>query len=313
MTQRVLKDVAASVRQRLLNLAHERNEEFQLVLSRFAVERLLFRISHSIYRERFIVKGATLFTLWSERMHRPTRDLDLLGLGEEDSRRVKEIFQDLCLLDVPEDGLQFPASMISVEALRVGTDFEGLRVLLRAMLARARIPMQVDIGFGDPVSPPAEEVEFPTLLALPAPRLLAYRRETVVAEKFDAMVKLGMANSRMKDFFDIWFLARLFRFEGSTLRDAIKATSGRRGASSAETTIALKPEFSGDPAKRAQWKAFLRRSGLVEAGPTLDAICALLRDFLIPPAQAASSGQPFDLHWGPGGPWQVSVGEISDH
>jgi predicted nucleotidyltransferase component of viral defense system len=271
LTQKFLRNVAASVRQRLLNIAHERNEAFQLVLGRFAVERLLFRLSRSSYRKQFVVKGATLFRLWSERMHRPTRDLDLLGLDEEDSRRVKEIFQELCRLDVPEDGLRLPVGAVSVNPLRVGTDFEGLRVLLRATLAGARIPMQVDIGFGDPVSPPAEEVEFPTLLRLPAPRLLAYRRETVVAEKFDAMVKLGMANSRMKDFFDIWFLAKRFLFHGASLRGAIRATSTRRGAFSAETAIALTPEFSTDPAKTAQWKVFLRRSGLEEVAPTLDA------------------------------------------
>jgi hypothetical protein len=303
MTQKVLKDVAASVRQRLLNLARERNEEFQLVLDRYAIERLLFRLSRSGYRSEFVVKGATLFALWSGHPHRPTRDLDLLGLGEDDAARVSGVLRRICRVSVPDDGIVFHADSILVEPLRAGTDFEGLRAEVEATLAAARISMQIDIGFGDPVSPPAEEAEFPVLLDFPPPRLLVYRRETVIAEKFDAMVKLGMANSRMKDFFDIWFLANNFTFDGTDLTLALKATLARRGSLSILQPIAFTPEFFEDSGKIAQWKAFLRKGGLDGKAPALAGVCVSLEGFLMGPVRAALADQGFDEVWRPGGPW----------
>lgn len=305
MTQKVLRDVAASVRQRLLNLARQSKEDFQFVLNRYAIERLLFRLARSDYRGEFIVKGATLFALWSTGTHRPTRDLDLLALVKDDAARAKKIFEDLCLLPVADDGLHLDHRSIVVEPLRARTDFQGLRVHLTATLAVARITIQVDIGFGDAVVPPASEVVFPTMLAFPAPRLFAYRRETVVAEKFDAMVKLGIANSRMKDFFDIWFLAGRFAFEGRDLSAAVRATLQRRGPPPSEVPLALTPEFFEDAGKRVQWAAFLRRSGLLDKAKTLDQTCLLLRDFLMPAARAARAGESLDQIWSPGGPWRA--------
>lgn len=303
MTQKALKDVAASVRQRLLNLAHEKGEDFQLVLSRFAIERLLFRLSRSDHRNEFVVKGATLFALWSKGIHRPTRDLDLLGLGDDDASRVLETFRSICRLSATEDGIQFRVESVRVESLRVGADFEGLRVHILATLAAARIPVQVDIGFGDAVNPPAEEIEFPVMLNLPAPRIKVYRRETVIAEKFDAMIKFGMVNSRTKDFFDIWFLANNFGFEGPTLSGALRSTLSRRGASPTEVPVALTPEFFEDSDKLNQWKAFLRRGGLEAKAGTLGDVCRFLKDFLMPPF-AATKSKDFLMVWPPGGPWR---------
>ena len=303
MTQKFLKDVAASVRQRLLNLARERNEQFQLVLNRYAIERLLFRLSRSDYRSEFVVKGATLFSLWTGHPHRPTRDLDLLGLGDEDAGRAAGVFQEICRTAVPDDGLTFDAGSILVEPLRAGTDFQSLRVVVHARLGTARIPMQIDIGFGDAVTPPAEEAEFPVLLGFPAPRLLFYRRETVVAEKFEAMVTRGIANSRMKDFFDIWFLARNFAFEGPALIEALSGTMEQRGVSFGQP-IAFTREFFDDTGKVAQWKVFLRRSGLEKEAPTLSEVCLHNERFLMPPARAVVAGKEFDQTWPAGGPWR---------
>jgi hypothetical protein len=303
VTQKFLKDVAASVRQRQLNLARERNEQFQLVLNRYAIERLLFRLSRSDYRSEFVVKGATLFALWSGHPHRPTRDLDLLGLGEEDAARAAAVFQVVCRAAVADDGLAFGTDSISVEPLRGGADFQGLRVVVEARLGTARTPVQIDIGFGDPVTPPAEEAEFPVLLDFPPPRLLVYRRETVIAEKFDAMVKLGMANSRMKDFFDIWFLANNFPFAGTDLSLALKATLARRASPSIVQPIAFTPEFFEDSGKIAQWKAFHRKGGLDGKAPALAGICVSIEEFLRGPVRATLVDQSFGEVWRPGGPW----------
>jgi hypothetical protein len=250
-----------------------------------------------------VVKGATLFALWSGHPHRPTRDLDLLGLGEENSAVARGVFQEICRAAVPDDGLVFDADSVSVEPLRAGTDFQGLRVGVRARLGTARIPMQIDIGFGDAVTPPAEEAEFPVLLGFPAPRLLFYRRETVVAEKFEAMVTRGIANSRMKDFFDIWFLARNFAFEGPALVESLGGTMKQRGVSFGHP-IAFTREFFDDTGKVSQWKVFLRRSGLEKEAPALSDVCLHNERFLMPPARAAVAGKGFDQSWPAGGPWR---------
>jgi len=221
-------NVAASVRQRLLNLARDRNEDFGLLLTKYALERLLFRISQSEHRATFILKGALLFELWTEQAHRPTRDADFLSIGSSNPRRFEDIFKAICLLPVIDDGLIFDPSSLTARQIKEGADYEGVRVSFLGYLEKARIPMQLDIGFGDAVTPPAVEAAFPTMLGGPAAVLLTYPRETVVAEKFEAMVKLGIANTRMKDFHDLYSLSRLFSFEGQVLSEAIMRTFERR-------------------------------------------------------------------------------------
>jgi hypothetical protein len=207
VTQKALKDVAASVRQRLLNRSRERGEDFQLTLIYFALERLMYRLSRSAYRDRFILKGAMLFSVWSETPHRATRDLDLLRRGDHEMSVLIHEFQEICRTPIEDDGMAFLPESISGEKIREGDEYQGIRLTFEARLGVARIPIQVDIGFGDAVLPKPEPLDYPTLLDFPAPRLLAYPRETVIAEKFQSMVELGIANSRMKDFFDLWFLA----------------------------------------------------------------------------------------------------------
>lgn len=305
------KNVAASVRQRLLNLSRATREDFQLTLTRYAVERLLYRLSNSEHRDTFVLKGAMLFALWTGSMHRPTRDLDLLGFGDPDAERLRAIFSSLCSLDVTDDGLSFDAGSITVEAIREDQEYAGQRVRLDVTLGQARIDLQVDVGFGDAITPPAETVEYPTLLGTEPPVLRAYPRETVVAEKLDAIVTLGMANSRMKDLFDLLVLARTFSFEGETLCAAIAATFGRRSTSFPDRApVAFTDVFARNEAKRKQWAAFSKRSGLAGDDLDLERVVKELARFLGEPLAAAASGDPFALSWHPGGPWQSSG---SDH
>jgi hypothetical protein len=220
-------NLPASVRQRLLNLASERKEDFGLVLSRYGLERFLYRLSASPHRDLFVLKGALLLQVWTGETYRPTRDLDLLGKGMP-NLSYQKIFSDVCSQDVKDDGLSFLSKTIRVERIRDEEVYEGVCVLLEARLGNVRIPLQIDVGFGDAVVPAPEDLEFPTLLKFPAPKLNAYPKESVVAEKFEAIVKLGMVNSRMKDFYDLWVLAQRFQFESATLAAAIEATFATR-------------------------------------------------------------------------------------
>jgi hypothetical protein len=248
MTKGTPKNLAASVRQRLLNLSRQRREDFQLVLTRYAVERLLFRVSQSRYRDQFVLKGAMLFQLWRGDMHRATRDLDLLGRGSNETATMIAVFQELCDTQVADDGLRFDRETVSAEEIKPDDEYQGVRVSLDCVLDKAAVHLQVDIAFGDVVTPPPAEVAFPTVLDFPAPVLKAYPKESVVAEKLQAMVALGIANSRMKDFFDLWFLAGNFGFEGTLLQEAIAKTFERRQTPiPTDVPLALTDDFARDP------------------------------------------------------------------
>lgn len=298
------RNLAASVRQRLLNRARERREDFNYLLTRYVNERLLFRLAESAHRDQFVLKGATLFELWHDAVPRATRDVDLLGSGEPSVERIQATFRDLCALYVEPDGLEFLDVSVRAERIRDGQAYSGVRVRLTADLDGARIAIQIDIGFGDAVTPGVVEAEFPTLLDFPAPRLRTYPRETVVAEKFEAMVRLGFANTRMKDFYDLWAMATTLEFSGEPLAAALAATFQRRGtALPLDPPVALRPEFSADPDKQTQWSAFSQR---VATSPivTLQAVIEMLGRFLLPPVSAAASGEPFDQEWSAGGDWR---------
>ena len=257
------RNLAASARQRLLNRAREHREDFNYLLVRYANERLLYRLAQSDYRDQFVLKGAVLFELWTPGAHRATRDVDLLRFGEPAIAQVETIFQELCLLPVEPDGLRFEAGSVQAEQIRHQQTDGGLLVRLTADLTEARINLQIDVGFGDVVTPNVVEAEFPTLLDFPAPRLRTYPRETVVAEKFEALVHLGLANTRMKDFYDLWVIATTFAFRGDSLVTALAATFDCRGTPvPTETPVALRSAFVRDATKQAQWTAFLGRLGL---------------------------------------------------
>lgn len=302
-----LKNVAASVRHRLLERSRQRGEDFQFVLSRYASERLLYRLSISPHREGFVLKGALLFLLWGGELHRPTRDLDLLGFGDSSVAALEKVFRELCATEAEDDGLVFDAESVAAGQIREGQEYGGMRVKLIAMLERAKIPVQVDIGFGDAITPAARWHNYPTLLDTAAPRLRAYPRETVVAEKLEAMISLGMGNSRMKDFYDVAVLARQFDFDGARLAMAIGATFRRRKTLLPTTQpLAFSDEFAGDTAKRTQWTAFVRRLGLSDAPGELAEVVAIVRGFLEPVIGALAAKKSFERHWSASGKWKRS-------
>jgi predicted nucleotidyltransferase component of viral defense system len=261
----------ASLRQRLLNLAKRSGEEFQLTLDRYAVERLLYRLSISRHREDFLLKGAMLFRHWFQQEHRPTRDADFLYFGAPDPQWMEQIVRELCALAV-DDGLVFDLTNIRVSAIREDARYEGLRVQLRARLGSADCLIQWDVGFGDAVTPAPEDAVLPCLLEeLPSASLRIYPRETVFAEKLEAIVVLGMANSRMKDYFDLLNLVREGRMDAIALAQAVAATFQRRGTPIPEAMpTGLTESFARDAAKQRQWRAFLDRSRL--RAPGLDVV-----------------------------------------
>ena len=302
-------NMAASVRSRLTTLAHTQGEEPEYVLTRYALERLLYRLGQSPHAGEFILKGALLFALWEDHSHRATRDLDLLGFGASDADRIEQIFREFCTLPVEDDGLTFLPETVHARPIREQQEYGGIRVLLLATLGAARLRVQADIGFGDVVTPSAQTVDFPTLLDLPPPHLRVYPRETVVAEKFEAMVRLGMTNTRMKDFYDLLVLAQRFAFDGPTLAAAIGTTFARRGAPIPESApLALTSEFADDDGKQAEWQGFLKRNKLVSNAPILPIAIENLRSFLLPLVEMLAAGIDFNRHWMHGGPWRPPMG-----
>ncbi len=298
------RNLAASVRQRLTQLARDNGEDFHLVLTRYGLERLLYRLACSPHAASFVLKGACLFQMWSDLPHRPTRDLDLLGHGRGAIESFEKIFQDVCRQPVEADGLEFLSDQVRGNSIKDEDLYQGIRLRINARLANARLPLQVDVGFGDAITPGPVHVDYPTLLGFPAPSLRAYPRETVVAEKFQAMVALGMANSRMKDFFDVWTLASKFHFDGPALAAALHATFDRRQTElPAEAPLALTPTFALDRPKQTQWRAFLRKGKLIDEAVSLPDVVGLLEAYLLPPMQAVRTGTPFRKQWLPGGPW----------
>jgi predicted nucleotidyltransferase component of viral defense system len=252
------QNVGASVRQRLLNLAHARGQPMELLLTRYALERLLHRLSLSPHRERFILKGAMLLATWFDEPHRATRDVDLLGFGDPANDALLGAFREIMSVEI-NDGVTFDLKGLQIEPIREELEYGGSRLRTTAALAGARVPITVDIGFGDAIEPGVEEIDLPVLLDMPSPHLRAYPPETVIAEKFHAMVALGRANSRMKDYYDVWMLLNRSEPDLDRLRRAIVATFARRTtAIPAEVPEGLSDAFAEDPGKLRQWDAFAR-------------------------------------------------------
>lgn len=305
MTPGAGKNLTVSVQHRLLQFARRTQEEHQSVLTRYGLERLLFRLSLSPYVNEFVVKGAMMFLVWKGEPYRATKDLDLLSLQSATVERFGELFQELCRFKAEEDGLVFLPASVRAEDIREAEAYQGVRVRLEARLGRSKIPLQVDIGFGDVVTPKARKAGFPTLLGSPAPQLAMYPRETAIAEKFETMVKLGVLNSRMKDFYDLWVMGREFEFDGAGLAASIAATFKRRKTSLPDKApFALTEKFGDDPTKRRQWQAFVKRGRLKLVETNLMTVIRAVRDFLMPVVTATAGGGTFTAHWPKGGPWQ---------
>jgi predicted nucleotidyltransferase component of viral defense system len=296
------RNVGASVRARLLDRARAERSDFQILLTRYAIERLLYRLSVSGHRDRFILKGAMLFVTWVANPFRPTRDLDLLDYGENDDQALAETFRAICSEPVAEDGVTFDAPRLKAAPIREDVEYGVVRIRTTATIAGARIPIQIDIGFGDVVTPAPVEIDYPTLLDAPAPHLRAYPVQTVVAEKFEALVTLGIANSRLKDFYDLWLITRTFELRQSVLVEAVRRTFERRGtALPIDVPVGLTGEFA--TAWTAQWRAFLGRELMAAAPDAFAAVIDDLRAFLMPLVGVPGEGAV----WRPGGPWSANA------
>jgi hypothetical protein len=287
---------SASVLARLLNLARQRGDDYNLLLNRFALERLLCRVAASAHADRFLLKGALLFSFWYDQPHRPTRDADLLGFGPDDAASLIAIFREIAAIDLG-DGIAFEPQSVRADAIREDNLYGGLRVRLNGRIDNVRCALQVDVGFGDAVTPEPQTVVFPVLLDdLAAPTLRVYPVYTVIAEKYHAMVVLGLANSRMKDFFDVAIIAQRTDLDGATLARAISATFARRGtALPAKLPVALTPDFGADTAKRRQWHAFLNKNR-IDASRLADTV-DLLQRLLWPATQVAASASDANAEW----------------
>jgi hypothetical protein len=291
-------DRAASALARLLNRSRSTGENYNLLLSRFVIERLLFRLSVSPHAGNFVLKGALLFPLWYDTPHRPTKDADLLGFGADDADTLRATFTAICAIDT-DDGVRYDTQGMKLAPIREDNVYGGMRLSMLAFVGSARLPVQVDIGFGDAITPAPELVTYPTLLdGMDAPRLRAYPVYTVIAEKFHAMVELGIDNSRMKDFFDLAIIARTSELDGRILIEALRATFARRGtALPASTPVALTSEFAATSVKVRQWGAFMAKGQLQDHD--LGEVVTLLHAMLLAPITAAAGNRVFDSKWSP--------------
>jgi len=311
VTREPRKNTAASIRTRLLALAQSKGENYQRVLGRYAIERFLYRLGRSPYRDKFALKGATLFTLWTGHTHRPTKDLDLLGRGSSAIDEVEQTIRAICEIH-EEDGLVFDSASVEGTKIKEDDEYDGVRIKLLAKLAGALIPMQIDIGFGDAVYPEPELASFPVLLPMEAPLIRAYPREASIAEKFHAMVLLDIRNSRMKDFYDIWFMANTWTFDMASLRNAILASFERRGSTiPTGVPFALTDDFLNDPQKTQQWSAFVNRLDPGEKAPSLGEVGAVLRAFLLLCISGNSPTKAEILAWTPNQGWSRTKADAS--
>ena len=302
MSQKNIKNIAVSTRQKLLNKARKDQRPFAELLQYYAMERFLYRLSQSNYKNKFILKGALALLAWNAPSVRPTKDIDLLGEFDNDVEVITQVISEICKQNVdPDDGLIFDTEEITGIRIKEDADYQGVRVRFLSYLDTAKVTMQIDIGFGDSVYPKAEISTYPTVLDLPAPKLLSYSKETTIAEKFEAMVKLGELNSRMKDFYDIWLLSRQFKFDGLTLQKAILGTFSQRETKLPDEIEAFTDSFS--KAKDVQWKAFRNNINNDTIPLNLEIVTHQIKSFIQPIIQNINNGSDYDINWIPESGW----------
>lgn len=299
--------LAQSVQTRLLSHARAIGADPTAVLARYGLERFLHRLARSAHAERFVLKGGMLLRVWLGETARPTRDADLLAYGDLTTAEILRVFREVCGVTVEPDGVSYLSDSVHVAPIRVEDAYGGQRVRLRGLLGKAQLAVQVDVGIGDAVTPAPEWLDYPSLLDLPRPHLRAYQPETTIAEKVHALATLGMANSRMRDFFDIYELARQREFDGAVLAAAIRGTfARRRTALEPDPPVALTSAFGADSDKQNQWRGFLRKSRLLGAPQELSDATKAIAGFVGPILDALGSGQPFAGRWPPGGAWYIA-------
>ncbi|MDQ5988415.1 MAG: hypothetical protein CSYNP_04175 [Syntrophus sp. SKADARSKE-3] len=304
MTNPILRNLAASVHQRLLNKSRESQRPFNELFQYYAIERFLYRLSQSNYVDRFVLKGALMLMIWDAQNCRSTMDIDMLGKMSNNPDAISNIVREVCLHEVEPDGIIFDPKSITAQIITENSDYKGVRVHFRGSLDTARIKIQLDIGFGDPVVPPPRLIGYPTILDLPAPLIHGYSKESSIAEKFEAMVRLGSLNSRMKDFWDVRLLSRQFDFVGKTLAAAIQETFTARHTPIQANPIAFTEAFSQDKTNIAQWKAFLRKKRMDTDSNTFTEAVFDVSRFLKPIADCLSNNQPVPTIWNAPGPWR---------
>lgn len=304
MTRRSLVNVAQSVHQRLLTRAKKEGRPFNELLQHYAIERFLYRLGRSEHAEKLLLKGALLLRVWRIPMARPTMDIDVLGRTAGTPEALASILRGCMVAEVEDDGMRYDPESLTTEAITLDADYQGWRIRFKASLGNARVTMQVDVGVGDIVYPSPIWIDYPVLLDQPAPRLLAYTPENAIAEKYQAMVELDKANSRMKDFHDIWTLARNLEFDGQRLSEAIRKTFERRKTDLPKSVpTAFTPEFYEDKSKQTQWQAFLNKGLATNEKVPLPDVVKVARDFLMSPTEALLAGNAFKMHWPQSGPW----------
>ena len=301
---RAPKNIVASIHQRLLNVSKQTGRPFNDLVMYYGIERFLYRLSHSSYSDRVVLKGGLMLQVWNMPVTRITRDIDLLGKLSNDLDQVKAMVQTVCAVVVEEDGLTFDPGTVVTMRISEDADYEGVRAAFKGRFGKMPLAMQIDFGFSDVITPEPVQVTYPSVLDHEPAHMLAYNRETVVAEKFEAMVKLGELNSRMKDFFDVWALAQNFAFEGPVLSGAIRSTFECRGTEIEAAPACFAEHFGSDPAKAAQWKGFIKTSRVGNAPAEFADTLAHVSMFLGPVATALAERQTFDRRWVAGGPWE---------
>ncbi len=302
MSQRELKNIPASVRARLLNEAKASGDSYDQVLQYFAIERFLYRLAQTEWADRLIVKGAIMLRAWGTPLGRPTRDIDFLGIIDNSPEAVEGAVRECLAVEYPDDGLAFDQEAETVE-INVMDRYPGVRAVVRGNLDGGTFKLQLDIGIDDAVVPDPEWVEYPTLLDLDAPRILAYQPVTALAEKFETIVSRGLANSRLRDYYDLWLLLTLRSYEGSEVSAALRATFSHRGTMlPTEVPPGLTSAFFGDSANQAAWRSFLSNRR-VEAPSDLEDVCESIITFIMLPAAAATAGEWFEQTWEPSGGW----------
>lgn len=298
-----VQNLEASVHARLQNHARATNRPFQELLQYYAMERFLYRLSKTPHRARFVLKGALMLHVWDAPRARATRELDFLGRLDNSLDNLERVVREVCAAEVEPDGMAFAPATVKSERIKEDADYEGVRIRFVGLLGKARVAMQIDVGFGDVVTPGTQTITYPALLDFQAPKLSGYPRETVVAEKFQAMVYLRTLNSRMKDFYDVWLLARQFDFDGALLAEAVAATFANRGTAIDVAPIAFTADFTEQASKLAQWTAFRNKLPGSDCPAKLSEVVSLLAQFLLPIARARESGESFNRRWAAGGPW----------
>ncbi|MBC8421192.1 MAG: nucleotidyl transferase AbiEii/AbiGii toxin family protein [Desulfobacterales bacterium] len=302
-----IKNISASVHDRLRNIAKGSSRPFNELLQHFAIERFIYRLSKSPHADRFILKGALMLSVWSGPVSRPTMDIDLLGKIDNSLEEIKAVMRETCKMDVEDDGMIFNEQTVSAARIAEDAEYEGVRVRIKGNLGNARVSLQIDIGFGDVIVPGPGKVAYPALLEFPSPELNAYTMETTIAEKYQAMVKLGVLNSRMKDFYDIWMLSRTFDFNGKVLAEAIERTFKNRRTDLTNDPAIFDPSFGKDGTRQVQWQGFIKKARLSNVPGDFGGVVAGIKMFLEPPVRYLAERRTFKSTWKASGPW-VPVG-----